>query len=56
MIAEGGMTYAEVGSLTFPQLLCRFSDKPPETSRRITSFEEFEAFEREREAAWRAPA
>lgn len=52
LVAEGGMTFAEVGAMTYPQLICRFSEKAPDSARKFTSHAAFEAAIKEQEEAW----
>jgi hypothetical protein len=54
LLNDGGMSFAEVKGMTYPQMICKFADKPPETSRKVTSYAAYEASIREQEAAWRA--
>jgi hypothetical protein len=49
------MSFDQIGRLTIPQLVCRFSEKPPDGKQKIASFAEYEAAIREHEAAWNSP-
>lgn len=46
------MTFAEVGAMTYPQLICRFTDKAPDATKKFTSYAAFDAAVREQEEAW----
>lgn len=46
------MAFDDVCAMTYPQLICRFSEKPPETTKKFTSFAAFEAAVKEQEEAW----
>jgi hypothetical protein len=48
-----GLTPAEIGRLTIPQLLCLVDERPPGEAAPITSVNDWEAYQAEREAARR---
>jgi hypothetical protein len=54
LMAEGSMTIDQIGRLTIPQLICRFAEKPPDASERVTSYAAYEAALKRQEEDWNA--